>query len=297
MKILLFGARGQLGSQLATALASLGDVVPLTRSDGGDVTDAAAVQRAVREHAPDAIVNASAYTAVDRAESEPEAAYAVNATACETLARVAQSTGAWLVHYSTDYVFDGSGARPWRETDATAPLGVYGASKLAGEQAIRTHCARHVILRTSWVYGSHGSNFLKTILKAAGERDSLVMVNDQWGAPTGVGLLADVTAHVLRVAQPPQAGLYHCAPAGFVSRFDFAAFALQCAIDHGMAMRAGPSSLRAAATSDFPSAARRPLNSRLDTTHLTETFGIQMPPWEAEVREAIAAIAAAAMRR
>jgi dTDP-4-dehydrorhamnose reductase len=296
MKILLFGADGQLGSQLRTTLAGLGDVVALSRTSGGDVTDAAAVQRAVRDHAPGAIVNAAAYTAVDRAESEPDAAYAVNAAGCETLARAAQAAGAWLVHYSTDYVFDGSGSRPWRETDPTAPLNVYGASKLAGEVAIRTHCERHAILRTSWVFGSSGSNFLKSILAAARERESLTVVEDQWGAPASVRLLADVTAHVLRTIEPRQAGLYHCAPAGFVSRLGFAAFALECAIEHGIALRAGPASLRGAATRDMPSPARRPLNSRLDTARLRETFGIQMPPWQADVREVVAAIAAADMR-
>jgi dTDP-4-dehydrorhamnose reductase len=297
LKILLFGADGQLGTQLRTTLAALGDVLALSRHNGGDVTDADAVRRAVREFAPDAIVNAAAYTAVDRAESEPDAAYAVNARACETLARAAQDSGAWLVHYSTDYVFDGSGSRPWKEDDAPAPLSVYGASKLAGEEAIRSHCEHHVILRTSWVFGSTGSNFVKSILAAARDRESLTVVNDQWGAPTGVQLLGDVTARLLPVLEKRHAGLYHCAASGFVSRFDFTAFALACAIDCGMPLKARPDSLRAAATSDFPSAARRPLNSRLDTTRLRETFGIELAPWQDEVRSTIACIAADTMRR
>ncbi|HTH80439.1 MAG TPA: dTDP-4-dehydrorhamnose reductase [Ramlibacter sp.] len=297
MKILLFGADGQLGTQLRTTLAALGDVLALSRQNGGDVTDADAVRRAVTQFAPDAIVNAAAYTAVDRAESEPDAAYAVNALACETLARAAQDCGAWLVHYSTDYVFDGSGTRPWREDDVPAPLSVYGASKLAGEEAIREHCERHIILRTSWVFSSTGANFVKSILAAARDRESLTVVNDQWGAPTGVHLLSDITARLLPFLDNRHAGLYHCVASGFVSRFDFTAFALACAIDCRMPIKAGPDSLRAASTSDFPSAARRPLNSRLDTTRLRETFGIELAPWQDEVRSTIACIAADAMRR
>jgi dTDP-4-dehydrorhamnose reductase len=282
---------------LRTTLAALGDVLALSRQNGGDVTHANAVRRSVTDFAPDAIVNASAYTAVDRAESDPDAAYAVNARACETLARAAQDSGAWIVHYSTDYVFDGSGTRPWREDDVTAPLSVYGASKLAGEDAIREHCERHIILRTSWVFSCTGANFVKSILAAACDRESLTVVDDQWGAPTGVGLLSDVTAQLLPMLEERHSGLYHCVAGGFVSRFDFTAFALACAIECGMPIKAGPDSLRAASTSDFPSAARRPLNSRLDTTRLRETFGIELAPWQDEVRSTISCIAADAMRR
>jgi dTDP-4-dehydrorhamnose reductase len=255
------------------------------------------VRRSVAGFAPDAIVNAAAYTAVDRAESEPDAAYAVNARACETLARAAQHAGAWLVHYSTDYVFDGSGTRPWSEDDAPAPLSVYGASKLAGEKAIQEHCQRHVILRTSWVFGCTGANFVRSILAAARDRESLTIVNDQWGAPTGVGLLSDTTARVLPMLEMRHAGLYHCAAGGFVSRFDFTAFVLACAIECAMPIKARPETLCAASTNDFPSAARRPLNSRLDTTRLRETFGIELAPWQHEVRSTIACIASGAMRR
>lgn len=293
MKLLLLGADGQLGRQLRAALAPLGEVTALGRRH--DITDSAAVRAAIDAARPDAIVNAAAYTAVDRAESEPAAAHAVNAHACETLAREAQARGAWLVHYSTDYVFDGSGSRPWSEDDPPRPLNVYGASKLAGEQAIRAHCERHLILRTSWVYGPSSRNFLTAILDAARRRESLPVVDDQWGAPTSVRLLADVTARLLPALDGRRAGLYHCAASGFTSRLGFAKLALEHAAQCGIALRAAPRSLRAVATADMPSPARRPLNSRLDTRRLQETFGSQLPAWEADVRAAVAQIANSAV--
>jgi dTDP-4-dehydrorhamnose reductase len=288
MNILLFGADGQLGLQLRFALAPLGEVVALTRRNGGDVCDALAVQRAMREHAPGVIVNASAYTAVDRAESEPDAAFAVNARACETLARAADEAGAWLVHYSTDYVFDGSGSRPWREDDATAPLSVYGASKLAGEEAIRALCPRHVVLRTSWVYEAGRDNFIGAILKAACKRDALTVVDDQWGTPTRARTIAQATAHLLRVVQPGHAGLYHFAAAGETNRCELARFALRCAQDRGWPLRATAGKVAAARTADMPSPARRPLNSRLDCSRFERTFGYSFAPWEVDVMTAIA---------
>jgi dTDP-4-dehydrorhamnose reductase len=291
VKTLLFGADGQLGSQLASllpaALAPLGEVVALTRRNGGDVTDPQAVQRAVHEHQPQVIVNASAYTAVDRAESEPDAAFAVNALACETMARAAHEAGAWFVHYSTDYVFDGSGTQPWRESDATAPLSVYGASKLAGEKAIQAVCPRHVILRTSWVYEPGRDNFIGAILKAACKRDSLTVVDDQWGTPTRARTLAQATAHVLRSLQPGHAGIYHVAAAGETNRFELARFALQCAQARGWPLRATADRVSATSTRDMPSPARRPLNSRLDCSRFERTFGYSFAPWTVEVQAAI----------
>jgi dTDP-4-dehydrorhamnose reductase len=287
MKILLFGADGQLGAQLPASLTSLGEVIALSRRNGGDVTDVDGVRRAIREHAPDAVVNASAYTAVDRAESEPEAAFAVNTRACETMARAAHEAGAWLVHYSTDYVFDGSGTRPWRESDATAPLSVYGASKLAGEEAIRAVCPRHVVLRTSWVYEAGRDNFIGAILKAACKRESLAVVDDQWGTPTRARTIAQATAHVLRVLQPGQAGLYHIAAGGETNRRALAQFALRCAQARGWPLLATADKVAGARTQDMPSPARRPLNSRLDCSRFERTFGYSFAPWESDVQAAI----------
>lgn len=289
MKVLLLGADGQLGCQLRVALAHLGDVHAF--GSGCDITDEARMRELIRELKPAAIVNAAAYTAVDRAQADAQRAFAVNAQACETLAREAQALGAWLVHYSTDYVFDGSGSAPWRESDPVAPLNVYGSTKLAGERAIQAHCRRHVILRTSWVYGAHSRNFLTAILDAARQRDTLTVVDDQWGAPTGVRLLADVTAGLLPRLADAEAGIYHCAPLGFTSRIEFARFALERAAAEGIALTCGPGSLRGVPTSDMPSPAARPLNSRLDTRLLRETFGITLPPWQDGVRDAVREIA------
>lgn len=288
MKILLFGADGQLGSQLPAALAPLGEVAALTRRSGGDVTDGEGVRRAIGEHAPDVVVNASAYTAVDRAESEPEAAFAVNAHACETLARAAHEAGAWLVHYSTDFVFDGSGTRPWGEDDAPAPLSVYGASKLAGEDAIRALCPRHMVLRTSWVYEAGRDNFIGAILNAACKRESLTVVDDQWGTPTRARTIAQATAHVLSLLQPANAGLYHFAAAGETNRLQLAQYALRCAQARGWPLHATAEKVHPVRTQDMPSAAQRPLNSRLDCGRFESTFGYAFAPWAEDVEAAMA---------
>jgi dTDP-4-dehydrorhamnose reductase len=295
MKILLFGADGQLGWQLRRSLGVLGEVTALARgtNPGADLTDAGAVARTVRELRPDAIVNAAAYTAVDRAESEPDAAFAVNHRACEVLAEEAARSGAWLVHFSTEYVFDGSGQAPWRETDATAPLNTYGRSKLAGEQAVARACPRHLVLRTSWLFDSWGDNFLKWLLRAACERPTLDIVADQWGAPTRAALVADVTAHLLRAAGPQHAGIYHVAAAGEASRHAYAAFALECAAACGLPLRVAGSALRAVPSSAFPTPALRPANSRLDTARLRGTFGLALPHWQDGVRAVVAELAAA----
>ncbi|RYY95897.1 MAG: dTDP-4-dehydrorhamnose reductase, partial [Comamonadaceae bacterium] len=238
--------------------------------------------RTVAQVRPDAIVNAAAYTAVDKAESEPERAHVVNALAPGVLAQAASRIGVPLVHYSTDYVFDGSGDRPWREGDATGPLSVYGRSKLEGEQRIAQAQPHHLVLRTSWVYAARGGNFAKTMLRLAKERDRLTVIDDQHGAPTGAELLADVTAHALRalLADPAKAGIYHVAAAGATTWNGYARFVIDRALQAGMDLRAKPDTVDAVPTSAFPTPARRPHNSRLDTTHFRSTFGLALPAWE-----------------
>jgi len=296
MKILLLGAAGQLGWQLQRSLCVVGELTALTRSSApwcGDLADPQGIARTVRELRPDVIVNAAAYTAVDRAESEPDAAFAINERACETLAVEAARLGASLVHYSTEYVFDGSGEQPWRETDPTAPLNVYGRSKLAGEQAIARHCPHHLILRTSWLFDTWGDNFLKWVLAAARQRPSLEIVGDQWGAPTRAALVADVTAHLLRMPEPRLAGTYHLAASGQTSRHGFAVFALECARQCALALQAGPESVSPVSTASFPRPAARPANSRMDTSRLRGACGLLLPPWQDGVRAVVAELAAA----
>ncbi len=290
MKILLFGAGGQLGRQLRRSLGALGEVIALTRTGPrwcGDLADAEGIARTVRELQPHVIVNAAAYTDVDRAESEPDIAFAVNARACETLAREASRVGAWLVHYSTEYVFDGSGEQPWRESDVPAPLNTYGRSKLAGEQAIAAHCAQHLVLRTSWLFDTSGANFLTWLLDAARRQPNLDIVSDQWGAPTHAALVADATAHMLRGVSAPLAGTYHVAAAGETSRHGYAAFALDCARQRGHPLQTGVEGLRPVSTAAFPRPAARPCNSRLDTRLLRDAFGLDLPPWQDGVRQVV----------
>jgi dTDP-4-dehydrorhamnose reductase len=284
MKILLLGAEGQLGRRLRDALPSLGSVVALGRQGApglcGDLADREGLAKTVRSLRPDVIVNAAAYTAVDRAESEPELAFAVNAHACEVLAREAADLGAWLVHYSTDYVFDGSGDAPWREGDEPWPLNVYGRTKLEGERAIQRTHGRHLILRTSWVFDSIGENFLKAILRAAQSRDSLQVVDDQWGSPTSAQLLASVTTSLLSQLDDTRAGLYHLAAGGETNRLGMARRALQQAAALGMPLRAQARDVHGVATSSMRAAAARPLNSRLATDRLKSSFAVELQPWE-----------------
>ncbi|TFZ05200.1 dTDP-4-dehydrorhamnose reductase [Ramlibacter henchirensis] len=299
MKILLFGANGQVGWQLRRSLAVVGEVIPLDRSSTplcGDLRDAQGVAASVADVAPDVVVNAAAYTAVDRAEDEPDAAFAVNASACDALAKAATRQGAWLVHYSSDYVYDGSGEKPWRETDATRPSSIYGRSKLAGDQAIAHGTRRHLVLRTSWVFDSWGQNFASSILKAAAVRDELTVVADQWGAPTRAALIADVTAHALRVLAAERnperlAGIYHVAAGGSTNWHEYAQLIVQEANARGWPLRASADRVRAIASADYPARATRPKNSRLDTTRLRETFGLALPPWQDGVRAVIAELA------
>ena len=292
LKILLLGCNGQVGWELQRSLSVLGEVValgsaPATSTDGlcGDLGDLDGLARTVRRVAPDIIVNAAAYTAVDRAETEPERAHAINALAPGVLALEAQRLGAWLVHYSTDYVFDGSGSTPWKEDDRCAPLSVYGSTKRAGELAV-TACAKHLILRTSWVYAARGGNFAKTMLRLAAERESLTVIDDQIGAPTSAELLADVTAHALRaaMARPELAGTYHCAADGQTSWRGYAQFVLTQARAMGVALKAGPKQVQATSTAQYPTPAQRPLNSRLDTEKLRSAFSLHLPLWQIGVQ-------------
>jgi len=295
MKILLFGKSGQVGWELQRSLAPLGQVIALDfdSADGlcGDFTNRAGLAGTVRRVAPDVIVNAAAYTAVDKAESEPELARRINALAPGVLADEAQELDAWLVHYSTDYIFDGSGERPWLETDATGPLGVYGKTKLDGELAV-ARCEKHLILRTSWVYAARGANFIKTMLRLAQEKDQLKVISDQIGAPTGAELLADVTAHAVRTLQrrPQLAGVYHLAAGGETSWHAYARFIIEHARQAGQPIRVMPEAIEAIRTSAYPTPARRPLNSRLDTGKLQAAFGLVLPDWQVGVKRVLAEI-------
>ena len=275
MKILLLGKGGQVGWELQRSLAPLGELVALdwdSTEACGDFTQPEALAATVRAIAPQFIVNAAAHTAVDQAQAEPDRALLINATAPAALAREAQALGAWLVHYSTDYVFDGSGQQPWRETDVPAPLNVYGQTKLEGELAVAAACERHLIFRTSWVYAARGNNFAKTMLRLAAEREKLTVIDDQVGAPTGAELLADVTALALRqVGQRPQcAGLYHLAAAGQTSWHGYASHVIAQARRLKPDLTWRVQEIQAVPSSAFQTAARRPHNSRLDTRLVRE---------------------------
>ena len=293
MRILLLGKNGQVGWELQRSLAPLGEVIALDRHSAdlcGDLGNLCGLAATVQRVRPDVIVNAAAHTAVDKAESEAELARTINALAPGVLAQEAARLGAWLVHYSTDYVFDGSGTRPWTEADAPAPLNIYGQTKLEGEQLIQAAGPQHLILRTSWVYAARGGNFAKTMLRLAREREQLNVIADQFGAPTGAELIADVTAHALRqvLQRPTDAGLYHLAASGETSWHGYANYVLALAEhDHiainNVANYAHALKARVATpipTSAYPTPARRPLNSRLNTAHLAQTFGLTLPPWQ-----------------
>ena len=290
MKILLFGKGGQVGWELQRSLSPLGDLIALDFDSvqyGGDFTNLAALADTVRRVKPDVIVNASAHTAVDKAESEPELVRTLNALAPGVLAREAQSIGAWMVHYSTDYVFDGSGSTPWLESDAPAPLSVYGRTKLEGERLIQSSGCNHLIFRTSWVYGARGGNFAKTMLRLAQEREVLRVINDQIGAPTGAELLADVTAHAVRQATAASdleaatlSGTYHVVAKGQTSWFEYANEVLALVNNTNLATKLVVKSVEPVPTTAFPTPAQRPLNSRLNTVKLETTFNLVLPHWQ-----------------
>ena len=295
MNILLFGKGGQVGWELQRSLAVLGHVTALDHDSTdhcGDFANPEGIAATVRALKPDVIVNAAAHTAVDKAESEPELARLLNATTPGVLAREAAALGAWLVHYSTDYVFDGSGTRPWVETDTPAPLSVYGRTKLEGEQLIQQSGAKHLILRTSWVYAARGGNFAKTMLRLAQERERLTVIDDQWGAPTGAELLADVTAHALRQLQqrPQDGGLYHVVAGGETNWNLYAKYVIEQAQQAQTAIKIKATEVAPVPTSAFPTPAMRPHNSRLDTRKLQATFGLQLPPWQQGVARILAEI-------
>ncbi|MGF6351074.1 dTDP-4-dehydrorhamnose reductase [Variovorax sp. W2I14] len=288
MKLLLLGKGGQVGWELQRSLAPLGELVALDfdstdfNADFGRPEQLAETVLKVR---PDVIVNAAAHTAVDKAESEPEFARKLNATSPGVVAEAAQQIGALMVHYSTDYVFDGSGSKPWKEDDATGPLSIYGSTKLEGEQLVAKHCAKHLIFRTSWVYAARGGNFAKTMLRIAKERDKLTVIDDQFGAPTGAELLADITAHAIRATlqDPSKAGLYHAVAGGVTTWHGYARFVIEQAKAAGVELKAGPEAVEPVPTTAFPTPARRPHNSRLDTTKLQSTFGLVLPEWQSGV--------------
>ncbi len=288
MNILLLGANGQLGHQLSTELLALGPVKALTRAQA-DMSDPEKLRNALQTAAalfvPDVIVNAAAYTAVDKAETDTAQAMAVNAQSVGVLAEFAQSVGARLVHYSTDYVFDGSGTRPWVEGDAVAPMSVYGQTKYLGEQAIDKACQKHLVLRTSWVVGAHGGNFLKTMLRLANERDSLRVVADQVGVPTSTQLLAETTVALLRAMHGASAddarwGVYHLAPAGETTWHAYAQYVVAGALARGAKLKAGVNDVYPISTAEYPLPAPRPLNSRLKTEKIQRTFGLSLPSWQ-----------------
>lgn len=285
MTILLFGKTGQVGWELQRSLAPLGPVVALdTRSTEycGDFTRLQGLVDTVRAIKPRLIINAAAHTAVDKAESEEPLARQINALAPGVLAREAQALGAWLVHYSTDYVFNGSGTQPWVETDATGPLSAYGRTKLEGEQAIQASGCQHLIFRTSWVYAARGGNFAKTMLRLGRERTDLTVIDDQMGAPTGADLIADITAHAVRQAmqQPELAGIYHLVAAGETSWHGYARFVLNNARARGIELAVTDDRIKPVPTSAFPTPAKRPSNSRLCTDKLRAAFQLNLPSWE-----------------
>jgi dTDP-4-dehydrorhamnose reductase len=291
MKILLLGKNGQVGWELQRALSVLGEVVALDRHPVstaygmlvGDLSHLDGLREAIRRVAPNVIVNAAAYTAVDKAEVERELAYRVNALASQVMAEEARQLGALLVHYSTDYVFDGSGRVPWKETDAVAPVNYYGATKLEGERLIAASGCMHLIFRTSWVFAARGNNFAKTMLRLAKDRDSLNVISDQIGVPTGADLLADIAAAALRQAlmKPELCGVYHLAPAGETSWHAYATYVIEFARAHGELLTVN--AINPIATSAYPTPASRPLNSRLNTEKLRNSFSLHLPDWQSGV--------------
>ena len=293
MKILLLGCGGQVGWELQRSLSLLGEVIACDFDSStdrrADFSRPALVADLVGRVRADFIVNAAAYTAVDKAESEPDVARLVNASTVGVIAQCARKFGSTVVHYSTDYVFDGGGSAPRDETAPTGPLSVYGATKLEGEELIRSSGCRHVILRTSWVYASRGDNFMKTMLRLAGEREQLSVIDDQIGAPTGADLLADVTAHVVRQLGRGEGeeGTFHCVAGGETSWFGFARYVIEWARADGQSIKVAADRIRPIPTSDYPTPAMRPLNSRLSTEKLRGSYSLILPQWQLGVERAL----------
>jgi dTDP-4-dehydrorhamnose reductase len=288
MRVLLFGKGGQVGWELQRSLAPLGELIALdfdSTDHHADFTRPMQLADTVRALRPDVIVNAAAHTAVDKAEAEPELAATLNAESPRVIAQEAAALGALLVHYSTDYVFDGSGDAPRDENAPTGPLSVYGRTKLDGENAIRDSGCAHLILRTSWVYAARGGNFARTMIRLAGERDALSVIDDQFGAPTGAELLADVTAHTIRAwrIDASLGGTYHCVAGGQTNWFEYARLVIEWARANGLPVKVPTDAIKAVPTSGYPTPARRPLNSRLDTRKLREAIGLTLPDWRSGV--------------
>lgn len=297
MNILLFGKTGQVGWELQRSLAPLGNLITVdvhSTDYCGDFSNPEGIAETVRRVKPDVIVNAAAHTAVDKAESERDFAQLLNATSVEAIAKEAEKLNAWLVHYSTDYVFPGNGEKPWQETDETAPLNVYGETKLAGEIAVQQNCTRHLIFRTSWVYAGKGNNFAKTMLRLAKDREELAIIDDQFGAPTGAELLADCTAHAIITAlsKPDVAGLYHLVASGTTTWFDYANLVFAEAKKAGLELAVKKTN--PVPTTAYPTPAQRPHNSRLDTTKFQQNFNLILPAWDVGVKHMLAELFAAA---
>jgi dTDP-4-dehydrorhamnose reductase len=276
MKILLLGKDGQLGRELQPRLSKIGVLTAWGRLEA-DFLNPLKLRDLVLAAKPDVIVNAAAYTAVDKAESEPALAHAINATAPAILAQATLDMGCKLIHYSTDYVFDGSSDTPWTENSPTSPINVYGESKLAGEQAIQNSDCQHLIFRTSWLYAREGENFAKTMLRLASERDALSVIDDQIGAPTNAAWLADMTAQIIGSSA---SGVFHATSAGEVSWHGYASYLIAKARSMGFPIKVSPENIRAVTSSEYVTVANRPHNSRLDCSKLTHTFSIQPPPWQ-----------------
>jgi len=291
--ILVFGSQGQLGCALQDAISETSEHLFLSRDSGnycGDITNTAGITETLMELKPEIIINAAAYTAVDQAETHSEQAFALNAHAVGVIAQIAAKLNALLVHYSTDYVFDGTGSRPWAEGNSCHPLSVYGKSKRAGEEAIEKSGGRHFILRTSWVYSHHGNNFLKTMLRLADTREEIRVVSDQWGVPTHASFLAETTLDLINLATPgfgsdpnklPASGIYHCAPGGETNWFEYAQLVINTAKTAGAAKAC--KTLTPISTAQYPTAAKRPINSRLDTHKLQAVLGSALPDWQDDI--------------
>ncbi|UYZ83241.1 dTDP-4-dehydrorhamnose reductase [Entomomonas sp. E2T0] len=287
-KILLLGKNGQVGWELQRSLAPVGQLLALDRHDqGGDLTDLKSLQKLIADYQPHIIVNATAYTAVDKAESEAELALQINGKAVEFLAEQAKQYNSWLIHYSTDYVFDGSGETARLEAAKTNPLNIYGKTKLVGEQAIQQLVDNYLIFRTSWVYATHGNNFIKTMLRLAKEREELAIINDQVGAPTGAELIADITAHAIKQLKPELSGIYHLTASGEASWYDFANVIFDEAKLY-IADQLKVKNVNPITTDAYPTPAQRPLNSRLATTKLKTAFNVTLPDWQLGVKRVIA---------
>jgi dTDP-4-dehydrorhamnose reductase len=278
---MLLGCRGQLGAELFQTLLPLGDVIPLSKNDC-DLSDSDALQQQLHRVRPQVIVNAAAYTAVDQAEVEPSIAHAVNTTAPLHMALWAQRHGALLVHFSSDYVFAGEKKRAYLESDSPRPLNIYGRTKWEADQAIMAHCERHLILRSSWLYGVRGSNFVKTVLALASQREQLQVVNDQWGSPTSVSDLAALTAHMVRgtnAGDPAPYGLYHACASGVTSWHGLACYVVECARGAGYPIRVAPLAIEPCPSDRHFRPAKRPKNSSMDTGRLKAVWGWQMKDW------------------